>query len=146
MENKKTGERTNLYMTIYFSANLLLFIFCYLGLGQVKILSGPSAAARMGQGAERCCHGLGYLRQFLGRALRLRQAMWPSAAARTGQGARRCGHVVNYILVLHIRFMYKIDRRVQKSQIRKLPIFGPLFPCLCVQYSLYGHLNLENKC
>ena len=32
-----------LYMTIYFSANLLLFIFCYLGLGQVKTLSGPSA-------------------------------------------------------------------------------------------------------
>ena len=35
-----------LYMTIHFSANLLLIIFCYLGLGQVKTLSGPSAVAR----------------------------------------------------------------------------------------------------
>ena len=65
-----------LYMTIYFSANLLLCIFfCYLGLGQVEILSGPSAAARMGQGAERCGHISG-----------------PSAAASMGQGAERCGH------------------------------------------------------
>ena len=36
-----------LYMTIYFQQIYYLF-FCYLGLGQVKILSGPSAAARMG--------------------------------------------------------------------------------------------------
>ena len=69
---------SNLYMT------KLVFIKHYLGLGQVKTLSGPSAAARMGQGAERCGHMLGQLRHFLGRELRLGQARGPSAAA-TGQ-------------------------------------------------------------
>ena len=53
----------------------------YLGLGKIKIISGPIAAARMGQGAEPCSHGIGWLRNFLGRALRLRQARGPSAAA-----------------------------------------------------------------
>ena len=34
-------------------------ISIYSGLGQVKTLSGPSAAARTGQGTERCGHELG---------------------------------------------------------------------------------------
>ena len=63
-----------LYMT------KLVFIQ-YLGSGQVQILSGSRAAARTGQGAERCGHGLGQLRHFLGRALRLGQARGPSVAA-----------------------------------------------------------------
>ena len=62
----------------------------------VKTLSGPSAAARTGQGAERYGHMVNYihlfiiiqgqvrLRHFLGRALRLGWARGPSAAA-TGQ-------------------------------------------------------------
>ena len=53
-------------------------------LGNVKILSGPSAAARNGRGFERCC-----LDRQGGRAPRLGQARGP---------------------VLHIRSMYKIDR------------------------------------
>ena len=41
--------------------------------------------------------------------------------------AGRCGHMTNYILVLHMRSMYKIDRRGrerggQKSFSRKLPL------------------------
>jgi len=48
----------------------------------------------------------------------LEQSSGPSAAARTGCGARSCGHMVNYIHVLHIRSMYKIERRGEGSKNR----------------------------
>ena len=64
-----------LYMTTYFSANLLLFILL---LFRVR------------------------LRHFLGRALWLGQARGPSAAASTGQGAGHYSHMVSYIHVSHI--------------------------------------------
>ena len=47
---------------------------------------GPSAAARIGQGAARCGQ-----RRLGGRALRQEQARGPRAVAREGQGAERCG-------------------------------------------------------
>ena len=59
-----------------------------------KIISGPSAAVRTG---------------------------WePSAAARMGQGVGHCDHMTNYIHVLHMRSMYKIDRRGRGSNNRIL--------------------------
>ena len=47
--------------------------------------------------------------EFLDRAPQLGQAT--STASRTGEGAERCGHLTIYIYVLHMRSMYKIDRR-----------------------------------
>ena len=70
-------------MTTNFQQNYYLFSII-LGIGQVKIISGPSAPARTGQR--------------------------PSTAAMTGQGVGRCSHMTNYIHVLHIR-SYKIYRR-----------------------------------
>ena len=74
------------FFIIYFfviqgQVRLRHFLGRALRLGQAR---GPSAAARMGQGAERCGHGLSQLRHFLGRALWIGQNRGPSAAA-TGQ-------------------------------------------------------------
>ena len=43
----------------YFQQNYYYFFIIILGLGKVKTISGPSAEARTGYGAERCSHGLG---------------------------------------------------------------------------------------
>ena len=68
----------------------------------------------------------GYVRliQFMGRALRLGQAKGAECCGY--EGVWRCGHMSNYIHVLHMRCMYKMDRRgggrgVQKSFSRILP-------------------------
>ena len=53
------------------------------GLGQVKTVSGPSAAARTGQGAEHCGHGLGLVMTLSG----------PSAAASTQQESHSASHI-----------------------------------------------------
>ena len=75
-------------------------------LGQVQILSGPSAEARTGY-------------QGGGRALRLEQARGPSAAARQvrGPGAAATWSIM-YMYVLHIR---SFQVGVQKLFIKKLP-------------------------
>ena len=101
---------------LFLSINLLLFIFLLFRVRlQVKIFSGPSAAARLGQGAERCGHGLGQLRHFLGRALRLGWARGPSAAA-TGQVKLR-----HFLSDPCTKLTGGGGEGVQKSYTRKLP-------------------------
>ena len=60
--------------------------------GQVRTISGPSAAALTGQGAERCGQ-----KRLGGRG-------------NDRLGAGHSGHMRNYIHLLHMRSMYKIDR------------------------------------
>ena len=82
-----------LYMTTYFSffSKILLFIFYYFRLGQVKTISGPSAAARTGQGAERRCQD-----RLEGRALRPHDQLYPCTKLIGGGGCPKIALQKNF--------------------------------------------------
>ena len=94
----KSSTRFALNIIQDFNQDKILFINQFvelqwvqnLGLDQVKTISGPSAAARTGQGAGR--------------------------RDQDRLGAERCGHMTNYIHLIRIRSMYKIYRRGGRGQ------------------------------
>ena len=69
----------------------LIYDIRNVGLGQVKAISGPSAVARTGQGAERCGH-ISYTKKYTGtqkKAKKLRRPLLKNTVVRRDKWKKR---------------------------------------------------------